>query len=111
MIGAVRCPCKKRYIGETTRKLIKRIQEHGQKSRNSEVFAHISECEHYKSEISKFCSDERKTTGLFYLKKCFTILQSNLIHYNERQISESIYIHLMRPELNIQNTFRKLILL
>ena len=105
------CPCKKRYIGETTRQLIKRIQEHGQKSRNSEVYAHTSQCEHYKSEIAKFCSDERKTTGLFYLKKCFTILQSNLIHYNERQVSESIYIHLFKPELNIQNTFRKLTLL
>ena len=93
------------------RQLSVRIKEHNQRPRKSEIFSHISQCDLYQNELKKLCPDMRKTTGTFFLKTRFKILASNLQHYNERTIFESLYIHLLRPNLNIQNSFRSLSLL
>ena len=65
----------------------------------------------YKSETAKICSDERKTSGHFFLKTLFQTLQTNLHCYSERITMESLFIHLNKPELNKQNSFKELCLL
>ena len=105
------CFCGASYIGESCRVLSKRISEHNQKSRGSEVYSHISSCPDFENEVKKVCPDISKTTKLFLLKSRFKLLESNLYRYHERQIAESLWIHLLKPSLNVQNTFRSLSLI
>ena len=93
------CFCEHSYIGESCRVLFKRIKEHNQKSRGSEVYNHISTCPHFENEVKKVCPDTSKTTKLFLLKTRFKILESNLHRYYDGQIAESLWIHLLYKTL------------
>ena len=79
--------CENSYIGETNRHLRTRMLEHGQQSRNSSIYGHISKCVHRnkKLDISEF-----------------KILNSNFNNYFERVTCEALRIQDLKPSLNVQ---------
>ena len=101
------CPCGASYIGETTRVLKYRINEHNQKSRPSEIHAHIIQCEIYQNNLPTHI-DSKKTTYNFHLHSLFEIISKNQYRYLSRINTESILITLLEPSLNKQNSFKKL---
>ena len=101
------CPCGETYVGETTRTLKIRANEHNQKSRKSEIHTHISQCQIYKDHLPSHI-DSKKTTYNFHLHSMFEILSKNLYNYTSRINTEAILITLLEPTLNVQNSFKKL---
>ena len=105
------CPCQEgSYIGETLRQVKVRISEHNSKSKSvkSEVASHILNCQQYQSLLKKECPNPNRSSGITFLKKHFKVLETNLSNYRDRQIAESLHISTVKPNLNIQGTFRRL---
>ena len=101
------CPCGATYVGETTRILKLRINEHNQKSRASEIHTHITQCQVYKDNLPTHI-DPKKTSYNFHLHSLFEILSKNHYNYTSRINTEAILITLLEPTLNKQNSFKKL---
>ena len=101
------CPCGAVYIGETARELDIRIREHNQKSRNSEIYLHTTNCETYQNSLPT-TTTKIKSTFHFHFRTFFTIIRGNLFNYFERICTESIYIILENPSINRQKDFHAL---
>ena len=105
------CPCNEAvYIGETLRQVKTRISEHNSKSKTvkSEVANHILNCQPYQNALKNEYPNLNRTTGLSFLKKHFCVLETNLTNYFDRQIAESLYICVEKPNLNIQGNSKRL---
>ena len=105
------CPCNEAvYIGETLRQVKTRISEHNSKSKTvkSEVANHILNCQPYQNALKNEYPNLNRTTGLSFLKKHFCVLETNLTNYFNRQIAESLYICVEKPNLNIQGNSKRL---
>ena len=105
------CPCNEAvYIGETLRQVKVRISEHNSKSKSvkSEVASHILNCQPYQTALKTEYPDLNRTTGLSFLRKHFSVLETNLTSYYNRQIAESLYICVEKPNLNIQGNNKRL---
>ena len=105
------CPCNEAvYIGETLRQVKNRISEHNSKSKSvkSEVASHILNCKPYQTALKTEYPDLNRTTGLSFLRKHFSVLETNLTSYHNRQIAESLYICVEKPNLNIQGNNKRL---
>ena len=104
------CLCDAKYVGESKRKFLSRIQEHNQKSRATAVYNHIQSCESFKNSYpDKFGklptfqrSKKESNNRLSILKDRFTIIGSNLGNYYRRTDYEGIYITINKPVLNDQ---------
>ena len=100
--------CQSTYIGETKKRLISRITEHGNEKHGSAISKHIySNCENYKSKLfAEYSVDNLKDLStdqkVNFIKGCFSLKQSNLSKYNLRKTVEAIEIKLKKPRLNQQ---------
>ena len=101
------CPCGLSYIGETARPLLKRVQEHNQRSRSTAIYNHTSTCTIYQNSLPN-CTTKKNSTFLFHFKQYFHILASNLYNYTKRINTEAIYISLLAPKLNEQSDFKRM---
>ena len=101
------CACKQTYIGETTRNLEVRIREHNQPSRASEIFTHTNTCTQYQESLPNNLT-AKQSSFFHHIKNHFTILHANLHNYNQRTVSESLYISILQPEINEQYSSTKL---
>ena len=71
VIYEVKCPferCKANYVGETSRKILVRAEEHASKDKNSHMYQHTIKAEHELVTI-KDCSILSSNTSLFYNRK------------------------------------------
>jgi hypothetical protein len=96
------------YIGETQRRLRTRVIEHGQRSRNSPVYEHITTCEAY--QLSFHQTYGRVPTSrerIQFLLDHFKILHRNMGLYSTRTLIEALEISLNSPTLNAQIKHRK----
>ena len=84
--------CNATYIGETSRHLCKRVQEHCRKSGKSNIFEHNNICK-ANIDISKF-----------------KILSKSFRNYWERVTCEALYIKENKPKINVQNAVSTCIL-
>ena len=84
--------CNATYIGETSRHLCKRIQEHGRLGNGSNIAGHM-----------KVCRSEVKTTN-------FKILCSNFKNYWERVTCEALLIKSLNPSINVQTSLSSTLL-
>ena len=99
------------YVGETRRKLLTRIGEHGKERKRvdeideneSAISKHVQSCPEYiklrENEYGPEPSDDDK---IKFIKKCFSLSQTNLHNLNQRKIMEAIEIKLKKPTLNNQ---------
>jgi len=78
--------CNATYIGETSRHLCTRVQEHSRRGGNSNIVDHRSKC--------------LSTIGL----NDFRILCSGLDNYWERVMYEALSIRTLNPKINVQLT-------
>ena len=90
------CPCNfEKYIGETKKRLNIRAQEHQQKSRNTAIYQHISQCEIFKNlSVEKIGLNPRPSETISFMQGYFEIIGKNLSDYHTRKLYEAIQIHL-----------------
>ena len=81
-----KCPdCPQNYIGETSRRLVERVDEHSRKDQNSHLLRHAKSSGH-----KNVCMDD------------FNVLGKNFKNYYARKVSEAIAIKQKKPRLNKQ---------
>ena len=89
----------------------KRIHEHGQAGRGSEVFKHKTDCPNFKKSLAKlkrensyqYLKPAQKDRLIYeHLQSHFEILTRNFKNYFERKHTEAYFIKTQRPSLNIQ---------
>ena len=86
VIYEFQCPCGKRYIGMTTRPLIKRMNEHLKTDRASSVYQHLTSTKHqagYGNFKIRYSADPK--IGKIGVQKVFEIVEAKLV--NEEQPS------------------------
>ena len=111
LIYKFECDCSKTYIGETRRLLSTRAAEHGQRSRQTEISAHIFECKQYEKQFNiDYLLPGVKERKLFLLKH-FKVLSKGLQKYRDRTIMEALFIRMFKPDLNIQNDHRNTVII
>ena len=111
LIYKFKCDCSKTYIGETRRLLSSRAAEHGQKSRQTEISAHIFKCEKYEKQFNiDYLLPGVKERKLFLFKH-FEVLSKSLQKYRDRTIMEALFIRMFKPSLNIQNDHRNTVII
>ena len=111
LIYKFKCDCSKTYIGETRRLLSTRAAEHGQKSRQTEISAHIFECKQYEKQFNiDYLLPGVKERKLFLFKH-FKVLSKGLQKYRDRTIMEALFIRMFKPDLNIQNDHRNTVII
>ena len=103
-----KCPCSETYIGETKRKLITRIKEHGEKKHNTAVYRHIISCDKFKNQFQQEYPLQKEEDLIEFIPRSFSLLQSNLSRYNTRKTVEAIEIKLKKPISNKQVFCRKI---
>ena len=79
------CPCGSNYVGHTDREVIKRIEEHQQKSKGKELFWHIQFCPEFIEKRNLLTPEETtkkkptvKQKNFAFFKSRFKILQKAL---------------------------------
>ena len=90
----IKCPnrkCTSHYIGETKRRIGKRILEHNSRDKGSRVLTHSMQTKHRRVYLNDI-----KIIGTSY--------RSNF----KRKISEALHIKEMKPDLNVQKDAFKL---
>ena len=107
---------------EFKRKLIVRVREHQQKSRETAICSHIRTCKAYKSKFKFFKNPntdpnisenqlalEKQKVGLSndklkfkYFTSHFKILQKNFRSLDHRMDAEAFFIRMKQPKLNKQ---------
>ena len=100
------CPgCKNRYIGKTDRCFYTRIKEHARDSK-SEIFEHITSCEHFqhiKSILELYPDDQTNLSQTCVLPE-FIFNNSKIIdrsdHWSLLLFKEALAIRRFKPELN-----------
>ena len=112
LVYGYQCLCDAKYVGETKRTLLSRIQEHNQHGRSTAVYNHIKTCETFKNAylnkygklptFQKNGSKKESKNRLNILRDRFSIIGSNLGNYFRRTDFEGIYITLNKPVLNDQ---------
>ena len=76
--------CDRNYIGETGRRIGKRIDEHLTTDKKSHVYKHVAQ------------------TGHVINEEDFSIIGSGYGNFKKRKISEALHIHQKKPNLNKQ---------
>ena len=104
------------YIGETKRRLKKRIEDHYRSNLNSNqntaIRQHITTCTNYKEILSQNLGGEpSRKQRLCFLENHFRIVNSQLSRYTDRTSYEAILITLTEPKLNEQVKHSKVELL
>ena len=103
------CDCQEEYIGESEC-LLMRIRDHGQKSKDTAVHSHISNCAVYQTGFSEMYQQNNPKSRFENLKSKFTVLHKNL-SYDKRKQMEGLEISLKDPSLNKQINHRKIFIL
>ena len=79
--------CSDDYVGESARRIIERVKDHGERDTKSHVLKHSSEKEHI--EVTQ---------------EVFKIIVSNFKNSRlKRKIAEALLIKQKRPSLNVQD--------
>ena len=109
LVYHLKCDCEKAdYIGETVRPLTTRVKEHARASCGSEVFNHIKNCQIYQSKAKQFLGKDFPHSSTYsYLINKFSVLKQNVPKYSVRCTVESLFISLLRPNLNKQTNYVK----
>ena len=94
--------CLKKYIGESKRPLITRIQEHQQSSRKTAICLHNKECPDFQQELLNRYGHIPNRDITDFLSERFEILHKNLLYDEDRRICEALCIKFYDPELNLQ---------
>ena len=97
------------YIGESEC-LSSRIRDHGQKSKDTAVYAHTQTCKVFQTGFNEKYQQNNPKSRFEYLKSKFTLLHKNL-PYDKRKQVEGLEISLKDPSLNKQIKHRKIFIL
>ena len=100
------CSCKKAsYVGKSEN-VLKRIREHGQRSGNTPIYPHITECQEYQASLNALPNANTPSVKYKFLKSRFSVLHRKLTT-PERDRTEALEIKLRNPNLNTQVTHKK----
>ena len=101
-----KCFCLKKYIGESKRPLITRIQEHQQSSRKTAICLHnlfIKECPDFQTELLNRYGHIPNRDITDFLSKRFEILHKNLSYFIVGIIKIAAFVKLFVKSFTNQN--------
>ena len=106
------------YIGETSRKLEKRIRDHSYIDKQSAILKHTKICAEYQNKLllqvgpkpTKLIKNYHSSKTEFD-EESFKILKKSLSNYTERTKAEALFIQLYKPKLNEQVLCRKTVII
>ena len=122
-----KCDCNNNYIGETKKRLRDRILEHGVECRSTTIYDHVFDesCPSFADNLLIYLKNNKPANSTakktrygpaiiansaatsrlkreFFINH-FKILGSNFRHEQQRVKTESVFIKINQPSLNIQN--------
>ena len=104
-----RLACTSSYIGQTKKKLIRRVGQHQQASRDSPICSHIMSCSTYKNKFKDFRNAQKNKLSMTefklkfeYFKSHFRIAQKIFRSKWHRLEAEAFFIRMTLPKLNDQ---------